>query len=295
MKEDVFVNKFFLGFLKGIFIGLANIIPGISGGTIAVILGIFDDLIDTINNFFRDIKKNLGFITPIGFGVLFSILFFSSILELCLKKYSLPTNIFFIGLIFGSIPVIYKKAIKNGIKKNYFLYTLISILIVILAANFNNDSATQINNDLSFIFLLKILFGGLLAAIAMIIPGISGSFIMVLLGIYPTVINSISNISRCLLNLSDKNLLIRTGSVIFLLGLGLILGILLISRLISVLLEKFYSETYFCILGLIIGSIYGIFASPMTYQSGINNFMILISVISFFFGAIISYFLGEKN
>ena len=289
------MNKIFLGFLKGIFIGLANIIPGVSGGTIAVILGIFDDLIDTINNFFRDIKKNLGFITPIGFGILFSILFFSSILELCLKKYSLPTNIFFIGLIFGSIPIIYKKAIKNGIKKNYFLYTLLSILIVILASNFNNDSVTQINNNLSFIFLLKIFFGGLLAAIAMIIPGISGSFIMVLLGIYPTVINSISNISRCLLNLSDKNLLIRTGAIIFSLGLGLFLGILLISRLISVLLEKFYSETYFCILGLIIGSIYGIFASPMTYQSGINNFMILISVISFFVGAIISYFLGEKN
>ena len=289
------MNKIFLGFLKGIFIGLANIIPGVSGGTIAVILGIFDDLIDTINNFFRDIKKNLGFITPIGFGILFSILFFSSILELCLKKYSLPTNIFFIGLIFGSIPIIYKKAIKNGIKKNYFLYTIISILIVILAASFNKNGATQINNDISFIFLLKIFFGGLLAAIAMIIPGISGSFIMVLLGIYPTVINSISNISRCLLNLSDKNLLLRTGAIIFSLGLGLILGILLISKLISVLLEKFYSETYFCILGLIIGSIYGIFASPMTYQSGINNFMILISVISFFVGAIISYFLGEKN
>ncbi len=289
------MNKIFLGFLKGIFIGLANIIPGVSGGTIAVILGIFDDLIDTINNFFRDIKKNLGFITPIGFGILFSILFFSSILELCLKKYSLPTNIFFVGLIFGSIPLIYKKAIKNGIKKNYFVYTLISILIVVLASNFNKNGATQINNDISFIFLLKIFFGGLLAAIAMIIPGISGSFIMVLLGIYPTVINSISNISRCLLNFSDKNLLIRTGAIIFSLGLGLILGILLISRLISVLLEKFYSETYFCILGLIIGSIYGIFVSPMTYQSGINNFMILISVISFFVGAIISYFLGEKN
>lgn len=290
-----FVIKFFFGFLKGIFIGLANIIPGVSGGTIAVILGIFDDLIDTINNFFRDIKKNLGFITPIMFGILFSFLFFSSILELCLKKYSLPTNIFFVGLVFGSIPVIYKKAIKNGVKKNYFLYTLLSILIVILASNFNNDSVTQINNNLSFIFLLKIFLGGLLAAIAMIIPGISGSFVMVLLGIYPTVINSVSNISRCLLNLSDKNLLIRTGAIIFSLGLGLFLGILLISRLISVLLEKFYSETYFCILGLIIGSIYGIFASPMTYQSGINNFMILISVISFFVGAIISYFLGERN
>lgn len=289
------MNKIFLGFLKGIFIGLANIIPGVSGGTIAVILGIFDDLIDTINNFFRDIKKNLGFITPIGFGILFSILFFSSILELCLKKYSLPTNIFFIGLIFGSIPIIYKKAIKNGIKKNYFLYILISILIVILASNFNNDNTAQINNDLSFIFLLKIFLGGLLAAIAMIIPGISGSFVMVLLGIYPTVINSVANISRCLLNLSDKSLLIQTGAIIFSLGVGVISGILLISKLISVLLEKFYSETYFCILGLIIGSIYGIFASPMTYQSGINNFMILISVISFFAGAIISYFLGEKN
>ena len=289
------MNKIFFGFLKGIFIGLANIIPGVSGGTIAVILGIFDDLIDAINNFFSDIKKNLRFIMPIGFGVLFSILSFSSILELCLKKYSLPTNIFFIGLIFGSIPVIYKKAIKNGLKRNYFLYILISILIVILASNFNNDNTAQINNDLSFIFILKIFLGGLLAAIAMIIPGISGSFVMVLLGIYPTVINSVANISRCLLNLSDKSLLIQTGAIIFSLGVGVISGILLISKLISVLLEKFYSETYFCILGLIIGSIYGIFASPMTYQSGINNFMILISVISFFVGAIISYFLGERN
>jgi len=291
------MRHYLINFLNGIFIGIANIIPGVSGGTIAVILGIFDKIIDAINNFRMNIKKSLKLMIPIGLGVIFSILVFSSILESCLNKYSLPTNLFFAGLVAGSIPNIYKKSTKNknGVKPCYILSTLISIGIVILISTLSDSNQNEIINSMSLMFLFKIFFGGLLAAAAMIIPGISGSFVMILLGIYPTVIHTAANIPKCLMNLSDKNLLINTCAIVIALGLGVISGILIISKIISFLLEKFYSVTYFFILGLIIGSIYGIFSSPITYQSGINNFMIIAGIISFILGTLISYTLGEKN
>ena len=289
------MNHIIFGFLKGILIGLANIIPGVRGGTIAVILGIFDNLINAINNFWRDIKKNLIFLTPIVSGALFSILFFSSILKFCLREYSLPTNLFFAGLVFGSIPLIYKKAIKNSFKAYHFICATIAALFVIFISNVSINNISEISENVSLLLITKIFFGGILAAIAMIIPGISGSFILVLLGLYTTIINAISNISQCALNFSNKILLINTGAIILSFGLGILLGIIFASRLISALLEKFYTVTYFFILGLVIGSIYGIFASPITYQSGTNNFMILISIITFFIGAVISYFLGDRN
>jgi len=289
------MRHYLINFLNGMFIGIANIIPGVSGGTIAVILGIFDKIIDAINNFRTNIKKSLELMIPIGLGVIFSILIFSSILESCLNKYSLPTNLFFAGLVAGSTPNIYKKSTKNGVKSCYILLTLISIGIVILISTLSDSNQNEIIKNISFIFLFKMFIGGLLASAAMIIPGISGSFVMILLGIYPTVIHTAANIPKCLMNIADKNLLINTSFIVLSLGLGIISGILIISKVISFLLDKFYAITYFCILGLIIGSIYGIFSSPITYQSGINNFMIIASVISFILGTLISYMLGEKN
>lgn len=282
-------------FVKGMFVGIANIIPGVSGGTIAVILGIFDKLIDAVNNFTGDIRKNLEFILSIGFGIVFSILVFSSLLEFCLSKYSLPTSTFFVGLVFGSIPLIYKKSILKGIKSLYFIPMIISIGIVILFSTLNSNNTGRIEEVISFLFLTKIFFGGFLAAAAMIIPGISGSFIMVLLGIYPTVIHAISNVSRCIMNLSDITLLTNTSATIAILGLGVIFGILIISKVISFLMDKFYSVTYFSILGLVIGSIYGIFSAPITYQSGVNVFSILASLVTLVIGVATSHILGERS
>ena len=277
------------------FIGIANIIPGVSGGTIAVILGIFDKLISTINNFTRNIKKNLKFILPIGLGMGFSILAFSSLLEYCLDNYSLPTNIFFVGLVCGSVPLIYRKAVAKTKDKSDIFFMIISILIVVLASTVNKDNNTKPNEMLSFLFLIKIFFGGILSAAAMIIPGISGSFVMVLLGIYQPIIHAISNIKRCLIDIRNTNLIINTSAVIISLGIGVILGILIISKLISFLMSKYYSKTYFCILGLVIGSIYGIFASPLTYKSNIDFVSIIVSVITFSLGCSIAYFLGDKD
>lgn len=288
------MKKGLINFIKGMFIGIANIIPGVSGGTIAVILGIFDDLINAINNFTKDIKKYLYFLLPIGLGAAFSILSFSSFLEHCLNNYSLPTSVFFVGLVCGSIPLIYKKSLSKGIKSSYVISMIISIAIVILISMINGNKTSFADESLSFLFLAKIFVGGLLAAAAMIIPGISGSFVMVLLGIYPTVIHAISNISKCLLNPSVP-LIINTTSTIISLGIGVILGILIISKIISYLMDKYYSVTYFSILGLVIGSVYGIFATPITYQSGVNFYTIIASIITFIIGSAIAYVLGDKN
>lgn len=288
------MKKGLINFIKGMFIGIANIIPGVSGGTIAVILGIFDDLINAINNFTKDIKKYLYFLLPIGLGAAFSILSFSSLLEHCLNNYSLPTSVFFVGLVCGSIPLIYKKSVSKGIKSSYVISMIISIAIVILISMINENKTSFADESLSFLFLAKIFVGGLLAAAAMIIPGISGSFVMVLLGIYPTVIHAISNISKCLLNPSTS-LIINTASTIISLGIGVILGIFIISKIISYLMEKYYSVTYFSILGLVIGSVYGIFATPITYQSGFNFYTIIASIITFIIGSAIAYVLGDKN
>ena len=284
-----------INFIKGMFVGIANIIPGVSGGTIAVILGIFDDLIYALNNFTKDIKKNLSFVLPIMLGAIFSILAFSSLLEYCLANYSLPTSIFFVGLVCGSVPLIYKKSVEKGIKSSYVISMIISISVVILFSMLNNNTNQLVDNAISLSVLIKIFLGGLLAAMAMIIPGISGSFVMILLGIYPTVIHSISNISKCLFDLSNTNLIISTLATIISLGLGVILGILIISKLISFLMDKYYSITYFIILGLVIGSVYGIFSTPITYQSGVNTISIIMSIITFCIGSATAYILGDKN
>ena len=110
------MNKFLNLFLKGIFVGIANIIPGVSGGTIAVVLRIFDQMIDAINNFFKNPKKHIKFLIPLFLGAVFGIVLFSKLLEFCLAKESLPTSLFFVGLVVGSIPLIYTQAKKKEIK-----------------------------------------------------------------------------------------------------------------------------------------------------------------------------------
>lgn len=283
-----------INFIKGMFIGIANIIPGVSGGTIAVILGIFDKLIDSINNFTKNVKGNLLFLTPILLGTGFSVIAFSSILEHCLNKYSLQTSLFFVGLVCGSIPLIYKKATSANYNWVSVLLALVAIIIVVVLSNFNDATNNSIDETLSAVFLLKIFGGGVLAAAAMIIPGISGSFVMMLLGIYPTVLHAIANVTRVLTNLGDYDLMIRTGATLFALGIGVVIGIVLISKLISFLMSKYYSTTYFTILGLMLGSIYGIFAEPMTYQSGTSFVSIAVSVLTLSAGYFIAIKLGDK-
>lgn len=302
------MSKFLNLFIKGIFVGVANVIPGVSGGTIAVVLRIFDEMIDALNNIFKDFKKHINFLFPLLIGACAGIIFFSKIIKFCLSNYSLPTNLFFVGLVVGSIPLIYKTAATKKVKPIYFIYSIITFAIVVFMSFIKEPTNFNEVIKVDLFFIIKFFLGGIIASAAMVVPGISGSFVMVLLGMYNTIISSVSDFVDEIINavklISEKGEIvnavmniIKSDSFIILAaaGIGMIIGIVLISKVISLLLEKAFSVTYFGILGLIFGSIFAIFKDPITYQNGINIVAVLIGIIMFIIGFFISLFLGSER
>jgi putative membrane protein len=229
-----------INFLKGIVIGIANIIPGVSGGTMAVILGIYENLIQAISNFFTDKKnrkKYLILIIQVGLGAVLGVFILAKAMEFLLTNYPQNTFFFFIGLIIGGIPIIYKahSNMKPSIVKIIVFLFFFSLIFLI-----SNLSAVNIDQSTNSIFYLYLLISGFFAAGAMIVPGISGSFLLLVLGTYNTIIQAISSFNFLIL-----------GTV----ALGAILGILIFTKIINILLKKCPSHTYYGILGLIFGSI----------------------------------------
>ncbi len=296
--------------LKGILMGVANIIPGVSGGTIAVVLRVFDEMIDAINNFYRrDFIKHMKFLIPLFLGALIGIGAFSKIIKFSLEGFSLPTSMFFVGLVVGSIPLIYAKAKEKGIKPKYYIAAFIGFAVVVVFSLLKEPESAGTTVAMSAGSFIKLLCCGILASSAMVIPGISGSFVMVLLGIYTKVITAVSDmidqVGIFVSSISTDGFFKAAYSlitsqaffVIAAVGIGVVLGIVIISKIIEILLEKAYSYTYFAILGLIFGSIFSIFKDPITYQSysnGIAFSHIIAAIVCCAVGIIISLILGKE-
>jgi putative membrane protein len=292
----VFLSYRFL-VLTGVVGGMANIIPGVSGGTIAVVLGIFDELIGCVNHFTKDIKKNLLFLLPLLAGMAVGIVGLGSIIEYCMANFSFQTAVFFVGLVVGSIPLIYKKANeKKDIKPSYYAATVLAVLLVIALALIKPDESAGADVAVTPIFMVILFFGGLIAAAAMVVPGISGSFMMILMGLYPTVLRTISMIRDWLTHITDFSLLLEIIKIAAPLGLGILAGIILISKLIAFLLNKFHTVTYLAILGLMLGTVYAIFVDPATYQSDalLTLPILAVAVVTFAAGSVIAFFLGKE-
>lgn len=285
-------NNVFL-FLKGILMGVANIIPGVSGGTLAVTLNIFDELIGSINNLFKDFKGSLKFLIPVFLGIGFGIIAFSGLIEFGLANYAFTTNMLFVGLIAGSVPLIFGKATEKG--HSTFDYVL--AFVVFLGLCYIATKEAGMTNDLqsytfSIGFFIKFFIIGVIASSAMIIPGISGSFILMVLGVYYYIISSISLLIDYLKDITNFSLLFEAIMPLVPMGLGIVVGIFLISKIIGVLLDKSQTKVYFAVLGLIFGSIFTIFYNPATYQSGFDVFGIIVGIIFFIMGSLIAKRLG---
>ncbi len=278
-------KDYFFTFFIGIIMGVANIIPGVSGGTIAVGLGIFDKLINAINNFFKRPKEFLPFLIPLFIGMAFGILAFSGIISFGLENYSFATNMFFVGLVVSSIPLIYSGAKEKNFNPSYYIFTVIGALIVVLLALIEKNGVDSGATSQGYI---KLLVSGAIASSAMVIPGISGSFMMILLGVYDVLLVALSQLKDWLLNPSDTAILIESLKVIIPLGIGIVVGVVLISKVIEILFDKFHSQTYLLILGLLFGSIYAILTSKETYASGSDTLTIVTGIIM----AILGYLLG---
>ena len=281
-------------FFKGIFMGIADAIPGVSGGTIALLLGIYEELIHTISslnfeqilylrkNGFKSFwsKINGGFLFSLLLGIGVSLISFVKISAILLDKYPLFVWSFFLGLIIATVYVIYKLIEKLNFRN--ILFVLISIMATLLLSSF---STVEINN----IGLLYILFCGIIASSAMILPGISGSLILVILGVYTFLINALNNL----------DILIIIAFI-----LGAIIGLLGFSRVLKYLFNNYRNITYSIMLGLVIGSIPKILkitlfliAEPWNKDltAKINNIDIIISIILMLCGFSLILILDKKT
>lgn len=279
MKENIKL------ILKGMLIGIANIIPGVSGGTLMITLGIYEQIINTISHFFSNIKNNLKFIIPLGIGMVLSILLFSKIISIGLEKIPFATTLFFIGLILGGIPLLWKKVKLNSRKLSNILVFFITFLIVTIFAFLKSDNFIVSFTNLNFISIIMLFLVGMIASSTMIIPGISGSFVLILLGYYEPIINTIKYLTN--FNLLGHNLLILMPF-----GIGIIIGIILVAKLIEFLLKKYEVKTYYGVLGFVLASMIAIIKPILNIELTVIE--VIIAIILSFLGFITAYKLGEK-
>ena len=247
--------------LAGVLFGLANVIPGVSGGTMAVVFGIYERLIGILSDPIRNIKKEWKFLVMFAAGTAVGILAFGKLMNWLLEsKYRSETFLFFVGVILGSLPMLFKNAFMSGGRVKIGAGAVVAFAIgfavmipMILAGN--NDEAKQAAKDGASMvsagagqMLLMLLYGAI-ASSTMIIPGISGSFVMLLLGVYPTIIAAVAALTGSGGAMGQAILLLAPF------GVGIVLGLVFCSKLIKYLLKHHEAVTYAAIFGFVLGSI----------------------------------------
>ena len=264
---------------------LADSVPGVSGGTIAFILGFYDDFVNSLNNIISGDKNGrlsaLKFLSKIGIGwivgFILSVLFITSIFE----KNIYEINSLFLGFIIASIPLIVKSEKKTlaGNKKN-ILFLVLGIIVVCSMTYFNpvkgSGSGISIKVDnLNLLFMAYIFISGMIAISAMVLPGISGSTILLIFGLYTPILNGVKGVIMF-------NFSYLPGVLIF--GVGVMLGVLVTVRVVRSLLRKYRSQTIYCIIGLMVGSIYAVIMGPESLEvpkppMSIHTFSVVFFVI----------------
>ena len=270
--------------IKGFFFGVANIIPGVSGGTIAITMGIYEDMISSISGFLKNPKKSIMYLLPIGIGAVLSILLMSKIISFCLDRFPAPTNLFFIGLIVGGIPLLTRKV--KGAKFNPInAFLLLLTFSIIMFMTFSDGGGSNMDlSNVTFGKMILLFIVGMIAAGCMVIPGISGSFVLMLLGAYKPVISVIGDLT----NFSNLG---HNLSILIPFGIGVVVGIILIAKILEFLFNKYEVSTYYAILGFILASVITLAVTVIGVHASVIE--IIVGIVLFAVGSTIGYKLGE--
>ena len=261
-------------FLKGIMVGIGGIAPGLSGSVLLVILGLYQKTINAIGTIFKDFKKNVAFLFPLflGFGV--GVIIFSKVVDFLLGNFEMYTRFAFLGLVLGTIPLFYKEVKKEGFNKKYYIVMLISALVGIALFSVNKDLFPVITNP----NLLQSVLLGVAVAGSSIVPGVDSAVILSTLGLYELYVSSLANFNL---------------SILIPAGVGLVIGVLVISFLMNKLLSKFYTITFSIIFGLFLSIIPNVLNSSCVLGFNVAS---VISIIIMIIGFAFSYYLGDvKN
>lgn len=276
----------------GIAIGMANVIPGVSGGTLAVVFNIYDRFINAITYNIKALWNNRGFIIPLAAGMGIGVLIFSKLITVLYTNFPVQTNFFFTGLIAGSIPLLCGFMLKKDDDSKLSAATIAGIILCVIAGislilTFAYLQGTAGNSPVlpeelppvTAKLLLLCFFAGFAGAVAMVIPGISGSLIMLILGVYPIIM-------KCIPAVFVPSTFIHAAVLIAPAALGILTGLISGAKLVALLLKKVPSFTYAVILGLIIGSAYTLYPGFKDCPSTGTKF---ISVVLLIAGAALSF------
>ena len=294
--------RWLLDVLRGMVIGLANVIPGVSGGTMMVSMGIYDKLIYSINNLFRRFKECFKILLPYLIGMGLAIILGSVALKVAFEKYPLPTNALFIGLILGSLPIIVKQIKGLKLKISHIIIFLLFAALVIIPKiianntlvgdNANGESKTLIL-DAGHIILYFLL--GVMASAAMVIPGISGSMLLKIFGYYePIVTQTLGGTFKDAIPSGNWDLILHNAGVLLPFLIGIIVGIFGVAKLIEFMLQKWKVPTYCGILGMVIASPVVILMDKTIFE-GINTAIVIASVVTLAIGVFIAVKLGKDT
>lgn len=278
--------------LKGMVMGIANVIPGVSGGTMAVSMGIYDKLIHSVTHLVSEFKKSMKFLIPVGIGMVLGIILLSQLIGLMFEHFPIQTNLLFIGLILGGLPAIYGKVKGQSIRVPHIISFLVFFVIVVgMAAIGEVDKAGSILtfNLMNCIILILV---GIIAAATMVIPGVSGSMVLMLLGYYNSIIDTINNVVNSLVAMNVDGI-IQGILVLVPFGIGVVIGIFAIAKLVEIIFNKFPLMAYWAIIGLIVASPFAIVL--VNDFSGINAVSILTGIVALVLGAFIALALGKEE
>lgn len=275
--------------LQGMVVGIANIIPGVSGGTMMVAMGLYDKLIHAITHLKSEFRESLKLLVPIFLGAAIAIVALSRLFEFLLTNYPIPTNFAFCGLIAGSLPFIFKKVKGHAVSVGKGVCFVIFFAVVILMAVMGETSGNAADVSFGFINVAKLLVVGVIAAATMVIPGVSGSMMLMLLGYYDTILKTINKFMDALIAFDIQDILVQCG-ILIPFGIGVILGIFLIAKLIEFIFSKAEIHAYYAIIGLILASPIAILLK--TDWSDFSVLMLVTGIITFVLGWFVSSKLG---
>lgn len=279
--------------LRGVVIGVANIIPGVSGGTMMVSMGIYDTLIHCITHLFKEFKKSIKTLLPYAVGMLVGIVALASVINWGLENHPLPTNTLFIGLILGGLGPLLKKVDTKKINAAAVIAFIALFALIIWLGVQRKDSiqnAESINMDV--LQMLLMVFIGMIASATMIIPGVSGSLVLMLLGYYKPVVNALSTLKDGLFSF-NFSLLGQPVMMLLPFLLGIVLGIFGVAKLIEWLTAHYPTPTYCGVLGLVVASPISLLIQ--TDMSGVGILTVVISVVTLAAGFAGAYLLAKGS
>lgn len=259
--------------IKGFIVGSTMMVPGVSGGSMAMVLGIYGKLITAVSSFFKDIKNNIAFLAEFAVFALLGIFLCAKPILAVIDMFPKVAMFFFIGLVFGSVPMLYK---KSGVKKINFKDVLFFVIgvIIVLSCQFIPKLEFDPNAPFSLSLAVTQCLTGIIVAVGFILPGISFSYLLLILGSYDFIMNAVSNL----------NIL-----VLIPFGVGFLLGVVLLTKILDICLSQAPEATYLIILGFLIGSIVPI------YPGNPAGWEIPLSVLTFAVGAVIIYMVSMKE